>query len=298
MRARDQRNHFRRCGEQPAPATRPELLAETIRRNRILQAELSDAISERDELRRIMFEAAQMQRRLCGPRRLRRGSFEFATELFPARHLSGDFISLFDCGPEIAFAIGDITGKGLPAAMWFTHMMVSLRDQMFSNSTPSDAIHSINNDLCSIPFAAPLTTLLLARLNPANGRLLWCNAGHPPAQILSADGRLRSLEDGGPLLGAVPDASFNCGEAHLARGDSLLAYSDGVLECRNTAGTEFGMERLLKAAKMSISPAASVVLFSVLAAAQEFTVNQRREDDMAMLVVSRGGNNSARMDAQ
>ena len=298
MRARDQRNHFRRCGEQPVPATRPELLAETIRRNRILQAELSDAISERDELRHAMFDCAQMQRRLCGPRRLRRGSFDFATELFPARHLSGDFISLFDCGAEIAFAIGDITGKGLPAAMWFTHMIVSVRDQMLNNVTPSDAMHSINTDLCSIPFAAPLTTLLLARLNPANGRLLWCNAGHPPAQILSADGRLRSLEDGGPLLGAVPGASFNCGEAHLARGDSLLAYSDGVLECRNTAGTEFGMERLLKAAKMSISPAASVVLFSVLAAAQEFTVNQRREDDMAMLVVSRGGNNSARMDAQ
>ena len=82
-------------------------------------------------------------------------------------------------------------------------------------------------------------------------------------------------------------------------GDSLLAYSDGVLECRNTAGAEFGMDRLLKAAKLSISPVASVVLFSVLAAAQEFTVNQRREDDMAMVVVSRGRNNSMPlMDAQ
>lgn len=298
-RARDQRNHFRRCGEQPVPATRPELLAELVRHNRVLQAELSDAIAERDELRHAMFEAAQMQRRLCGPRRLRRGPFEFATEIFPARHLSGDFISLFDCGAEIAFAIGDIMGKGLPAAMWFTHMMVSLRDQMLSTRTPSDAMRAVNNNLCSVPFAAPLTTLFIAKLNPVNGRLLWCNGGHPPAQILSADGRLRSLDDGGPLLGAVPNAAFNCGEAYLAPGDSLFAYSDGVLECRNTAGTEFGMDRLLKAAKMSISPAASVVLFSVLAAAQEFTVNQRREDDMAMVVVSRGGNNTtARLDAQ
>ena len=298
-RARDQRNHFRRCGEQPAPTTRPEVLSELVRRNRVLQAELSDTVADRDELRHAMFEGAQMQRRLCGPRRLRRGSFEFATELFPARHLSGDFISLFDCGSEIAFAIGDITGKGLPAAMWFTHMMVSVRDQMLSKSTPSDAMRVINNDLCSVPFAAPLTTLFLARLNPVNGKLLWCNAGHPPAQILSADGRLRSLEDGGPLLGALPQAAFNCGEAHLGAGDSLLAYSDGVLECRNTAGAEFGMERLLKAAKMSISPVASVVLFSVLAAAQEFTVNQRREDDMAMLVVSRSANKtSTRLDAQ
>jgi serine phosphatase RsbU (regulator of sigma subunit) len=298
-RARDQRNHFRRCGEQPAPTTRPEVLSELVRRNCVLQAELSDTVAERDELRHAMFEGAQMQRRLCGPRRLRRGSFEFATELFPARHLSGDFISLFDCGSEIAFAIGDITGKGLPAAMWFTHMMVSVRDQMLSESTPSDAMRAINNDLCSVPFAAPLTTLFLARLNPGNGKLLWCNAGHPPAQILSSDGRLRSLEDGGPLLGALPNADFNCGEAHLAAGDSLLAYSDGVLECRNTAGAEFGMERLLKAAKMSISPVASVVLFSVLAAAQEFTVNQRREDDMAMLVVSRSANKtSTRLDAQ
>ena len=298
-RARDQRNHLRRCGDQPVPATRPELLTELIRHNRLLQAELSDAIAERDELRHAMFEGAQTQRRLCGPRRLRRGSFEFATEMFPARHLSGDFISLFDCGSEIAFAIGDIAGKGIPAAMWFTHMMVSLRDQMLSTRTPSQAMQAINNDLCSVPFAAPLTTLFLARLNPANGKLLWCNAGHPPAQILSADGRLRSLEDGGPLLGAILNAPFTCGEAHLDPGDSLLAYSDGVLECRNTAGAEFGMDRLLKAAKLSISPVASVVLFSVLAAAQEFTVNQRREDDMAMVVVSRGRNNSTPLlDAQ
>jgi sigma-B regulation protein RsbU (phosphoserine phosphatase) len=286
-RARDQRNHFRRCGEQPVPATRPDLLNELIRRNRVLQSELSDAVAERDELRHAMFDGAQTQRKLCGPRRLRRGSFEFAIEMFPARHLSGDFMSLFDCGSEIAFALGDIIGKGVPAAMWFTHMMVSLRDQVLSHPTPDAAMQALNRDLCNVPFAMPLTTLFLARLNPASGKLLWCNAGHPPAQILSADGRLRPLEDGGPLLGAVAEASFNCGETQLEPGDSLLAYSDGVVECRNTAGIEFGLERLLKAARMSISPAASVVLFSVLAAAQEFTVNQRREDDMAMLVVSR-----------
>jgi serine phosphatase RsbU (regulator of sigma subunit) len=124
------------------------------------------------------------------------------------------------------------------------------------------------------------------------------HAGHPPAQILSTDGRLRSLQDGGPILGAVPNASFSCGEALLAPGDSLLAYSDGVLECRNTSEAEFGLERLIKAAKLSINPAASVILFSVLAAAQEFTVNQRSEDDMAMLVVSRSGNTITRVDAK
>jgi len=293
-RARDQRNHFRRCVENQAPATRSDLSNDPIRRNRVLQAELSDAIAERDELRHAMFDGAQTQRKLCGPRRLRRGSFEFASEMFPARHLSGDFMSLFDCGPEIGFAIGDITGKGLPAAMWFTHLMVSLRDHALENATPGMAVQALNNHLCSVPFAAPLTTLFLAKLNPANGCLSWCNAGHPPAQILSADGRLRSLEDGGPLLGAVAGASFSCGETYLQPGDALLAYSDGVLECRNTEGAEFGIERLLTAARLSISPAASVVLFSVLAAAQEFTVNQRREDDMAMIVVSR--NLSTHMD--
>ena len=297
-RARDQRNHLRRCGDSPVPVARPERVAELVRHNRVLQAELSDAASERDELRRAMFEGAQMQRKLCGPRRLRRGSFEFASEIFPARHLSGDFISLFDCGEEIAFAIGDITGKGLPAAMWFTHLMVSVRDQMLKTKHPSIAMQAVNHELCHIPFAAPLTTMFLASLNPSTGRLFWCNAGHPPAQILSADGRLRSLHDGGPLLGAVPDASFHCGEANLRPGDSLLACSDGVLECRNAAGAEFGVERLLHAAKVSIRPAASVVLFSVLAAAQEFTVNQRSEDDMAMLVVTRAKTGSTCLDAQ
>ncbi len=286
-KAQESRTYFRRCAEPGPRADRTEASMDLVRRKRVLQFELADAVSERDELRRTMFEAAQMQRRLCGPRRLRRGDFEFASELFPARHVSGDFISLFPCGSELAFAIGDIAGKGLPAAMWFTHLITALREMTIASPDPGSAMKGLNNSVCESAFDVPLTTMFLARLDTGTGRLQWCNAGHPPAQVLRRDGRFELLLDGGPLLGAVPEAQFHCGELYLEPGDTLLAYSDGVEECRNAAGSEFGSERLLDAAKRSLSTSAAHILFSVLAAAQEFTVNQRRDDDMAMIVLTR-----------
>lgn len=286
MRARENHNHFRRCVDLAQQTSRVEPV-DLVRRNRVLQAELSDAVAERDELRRAMFEGAQMQRRFCGPRRMRRGAFEFASEIFPARHLSGDFINLFECGSEIAFAIGDIAGKGLPAAMWFTHLVTTVQEEMRAIGEPAKAMKALNSAFCQAAFDVPLTTLFLAILDPQSGRLRWCNAGHPPAQVVRANSLLELLHDGGPLLGAVPEAQFQCGELYLEPGDFLLAYSDGVEECRNNAGVEFGAERLLDAAKRPITASATHILFSVLAAAQEFTVNQRRDDDMAMIVLTR-----------
>lgn len=286
-RARQGPTYLRRCAESASQPIRPELLAEVVRRNRALESDVLDARSERDELRRAMYEGAQMQRRLCGPRWLKSGSFEFATEIFPARHLSGDFTVMLEFGDEVAFAIGDIAGKGLPAAMWFTHMVNMTRDSMLTYKKPAVIMQALNQKMCEATLDAPLTTMFLGTVNVLTGKLRWSNAGHPAPHVMRADGSCQYLEDGGPVLGAVPEARFSGGETLLHAGESVLAYSDGVLECRDAAGAEFGVEGLLRSAKQSISPSASVMLFSVLAAAQEFTVNANREDDMAMLVISR-----------
>ena len=90
--------------------------AEVVRRNRALEDQLAALRRENDDLHRTLFEAAHAQRKLCGPRYLRRDSFEIASEIFPVRHLSGDFISIFDFEDDLVFAIGDIAGKGLSAA--------------------------------------------------------------------------------------------------------------------------------------------------------------------------------------
>ncbi len=262
-------------------------LADAARRNRALEEQLATLRREHDDLRRTMYEAAQVQRKLCGPRLLRREPFEIASEIFPVRHLSGDFISVLELGTDLVFAIGDIAGKGLSAGMWFTHVVGMVRLQIAALGSPAAALAAINRDLLQTRLELPLTSLLLARLTLNTGEITYCNAGHPPALLFRDDGHVENLQEGGPLLGALVGACFANGRTTLRPGDTLLGYSDGIAECRNENGAEFGAERLAAAAQGSGRSTASGALFSVLGAVEDFAGSQPREDDMALIVVRR-----------
>jgi serine phosphatase RsbU (regulator of sigma subunit) len=249
-----------------------------------LEEQLAQLRREHDDMRRTLFEAAQVQRKLCGPRYRRLGAFEVASEIFPVRHLSGDFVSLFECAGELVFAIGDISGKGLPAGMWFTHVVSLLQQEFQMCGDPAATLSAVNRDLLRTRLEVPLTTLFLARLHPNTAEVTYCNAGHPPALLLRANGQVESLQEGGPLLGVATGAGFANGQVALRAGDTLLGYSDGIVECRNPEGLEFGEERLLTAAQVD-GGAASATLFSVLGAVEDFAGCRPREDDMAVIAV-------------
>jgi sigma-B regulation protein RsbU (phosphoserine phosphatase) len=246
---------------------------------------------DHDEMRRALFDAAQAQRRLCGPRHLQRGDFEIAGEIFPVRHLSGDFICAFDQGADLVLAIGDIAGKGLDAGMWFTQVVSIIRRRASAECDPAAAVSAINRDFCLAALPIPMTTLFLARLDLAAGTLSYCNAGHPPSLLLRVNGATGLLHEGGPVLGALKDAEFAGGQTGLGPGDVVLGYSDGIAECRNVLGEEFGGERLWSALEASRSPSAIAKLFSVLGAVEDFAGIHQREDDIALLVVEREGDN-------
>jgi len=261
--------------------------AEVVRRNRALEDQLAALRRENDDLHRTLFEAAHAQRKLCGPRHLRRGSFEIASEIFPVRHLSGDFISIFDFEDDLVFAIGDIAGKGLSAAMWFSHLVTAIQLQFATCGDPASTLAAINHDLLRTNLEIPLSTLLLVRLDTATGEITYCNAGHPPAFLMRGEALAESLSEGGPILGVLSSASFTNGKTAMLPGDTLVGYSDGALECRNSVGDEFGSDGLLTTARNSSGSAASSTLFSVLAAVEDFTGSQRREDDISLIVAHR-----------
>ena len=257
------------------------------RRNRVLEDQLATLRREHDDLRRTMYEGAQVQRKLCGPRIFRREPFEIASEIFPVRHLSGDFTSVFELDPDLVFAIGDIAGKDLSAGMWFTHVVGMVRQQMEALGDPAAALSAINRNLLTTHLELPLTTVLVGRLNLQTGEVTHCSAGHPPALVFRNDGHVESLREGGPVLGVLAGACFVNGQTTLRSGDTLLGYSDGIAECQNENGAEFGAERLAAAAQISPSSSASETLFSVLGAAEDFAGSQSRQDDMALIVVRR-----------
>jgi sigma-B regulation protein RsbU (phosphoserine phosphatase) len=137
---------------------------------------------------------------------------------------------------------------------------------------------------------APLTSLFMARLDPSRGTLDYCSAGHPPTLLLRSDGRLESLAEGGMLLGMAADAFFTRGRVELDPGDVLVAYSDGVTESRNGADEEFGDERFEAQLRLARAGTADAVLFSVLAAVQDFAAPHALADDTSLVVVRRASN--------
>jgi sigma-B regulation protein RsbU (phosphoserine phosphatase) len=254
----------------------------------MMAAELATARSELAEVQRELYEAAQMQRRMSGPRVLRRGEYEIAAEMFPIQHLSGDFYSIIDAGETTLFAIGDIAGKGLKAGMWFTHLLGLARMYAESIADPGEALAAINRQMCRANFPPPLTSLYLAQPYWMTGEVVYSNAGHPAALLLRTDGTLECLATGGPLLGAVPGAKFESATTRLMSGDTLLAFTDGLLECCNQRLEEFGEQRAVDAARNAgVGASASELLFSVVAAAQDFACSQPQADDCTLVALCR-----------
>jgi sigma-B regulation protein RsbU (phosphoserine phosphatase) len=266
---------------------RTAIAAPGVTRAQSLAQEAQGALSclETAELLRELYEAAQMQRYLCGPRLVRRGSFEFAAELFPVRHLSGDFFCIADRGTTTSMlAVGDICGKGLLAGMWCIHILELTR--MYGNSSPdpATALHALNRTMCATRPSPPLSSVFLAYMDCSRRELLYSNAGHPAPVLLRADGTLELLSEGGPLLGVTPVATFQSVRLTLEPGDTLLAFSDGLPECSNECDEEFETDRIVKESRKATSLSTSEMLFSIVGAAQDFAGTHAREDDCTLMV--------------
>jgi serine phosphatase RsbU (regulator of sigma subunit) len=254
---------------------------------RSLQDEVDSLHREKLDLHTQLFEAVQIQRKLSGPRLLRHGDLEFASEVFAARFLSGDFITFSQNGSKVFTAHGDIAGKGIAAGMWFTNLAGLLQCYGGPNSDPAKIAWEVNRHLCYLRPVAPFVTGFIAQIDCERGEVTYCNAGHFPPMLLRADGRTDLLQEGGPLLGAIEEAEFRSGELTLEPGDTLVAYSDGVLECCNPSGEEFGSDRLLEILRSSDGQSAHTKLMTVLAALQDYANGSPLRDDVSLTVIQR-----------
>jgi serine phosphatase RsbU (regulator of sigma subunit) len=239
------------------------------------------------KLQQAIYEAAQIQRRLCAPRECVWGDFEIAGESFPVRHLSGDFFKVMELGSVLGLALGDIAGKGLSAGIWQAHLMDLVQRYARTCPHPAEAVAGVNRELCQDLGEPPLTALFFARLDPERSELVYCNAGLPPPLLLRRNKSVERLEQGGPMLGAVQGATYNFGSLRLNPGDMLLAYSDGLTECRNSEDQEFEIGGLSVAAMELNGLPANRVLFSTLATVLDFAEACPPEDDLTLLVVRR-----------
>jgi phosphoserine phosphatase RsbU/P len=275
----------RRAGSVQVSSSRRASLNKPRRHE--LEVKLAELQRDYADLHTAVFEAAQVHRRMCAPRLVRYNDFEIASEIFAVRHLPGDFFTIKESGSGVLLGLGDICGKGLAAGMWTTHLVGLVGARSAIASDPVSIIAGVNRDVCLMSSLVPLASLFVARLDPSTGKLEYSSAGHPPALLLRANGKLQLLSDGGLLLGVVPTAPYTRGCVELGPGDLLLAYSDGVLESLNKAEEEFGSARLETQLRRAQNVSAESVLFSVLGAVQDFAATQPLVDDLSLVIVRR-----------
>jgi len=270
-----------------ADLAEPFCAAEARERIRALEEELAALRREQASIQRSFFEAAQIQRRLCAPRQFHSLGFEVAGEIFPVRHLSGDFFKVFELGSSLGVVIGDIAGKGLSAGIWMPHLVSLIHSCAQQHSDPGEAIARANCDLCAGYGEPPLAAVFFARLDEVSGEITYCNAGLPSPLVLRRNNSVLYLENGGPMLGATSAAVFQTGTARMEKGDVLIACSDGMTECENSREEEFTLAGLLKAVLAFGAGSASQTLFSTLGAVLDFADGRALRDDLTLLVVQR-----------
>jgi len=203
------------------------------------------------------------------------------------RHLPGDFFTIEETSEGMVLALGDIGGKGLAAGMWVPHLAGLIRNYTAANSSPETIVAGVNRDFARLSAVAPLSSLFVARLNAESGTLDYCSAGHPPALLLHDGGELARLSDGGPVLGVVPGAQFDCGTVQLRVDDAVLVCSDGILESFNESDQEFGSRRLEAEFRRAYGDSAEAMLFSVLGAVQDFAAPRPLTDDMTLVLITK-----------
>jgi serine phosphatase RsbU (regulator of sigma subunit) len=253
----------------------------------IENARLYRETMEKAKMEQEMRIAAEIQQALL-PKMARAGS---AASL-PCRSIGGDFYDYVDLPRgSLGFALGDVAGKGPPAALLSAMMQGIFAAQAASSDSPSQTIGRVNLALYRRGIESRFVTLMYGAL-ATDGRLTYCNAGHNPPLIVSgASGRqtIRRLECGGPIVGLFEAATFEEETVSLSPGDWLIVFSDGVSEAMSASGDEYGESRIVSVVEKHKGLDPKQLLEALFADVREFARGAPQSDDITAMVLRYGG---------
>jgi sigma-B regulation protein RsbU (phosphoserine phosphatase) len=195
-----------------------------------------------------------------------------------------DFLALTK--GELGVAIGDVSGKGIAAALMMASLQASLRSE--ATRAPENlaaAVGNINRLVFDASSSNRYATFFYGQFDPTQGKFDFVNAGHNPPIILRRDGQITRLEAGGTVVGLLHDAHYTQGSVSIRPGDVLVAFTDGISEAMNLEDEEWGEERLVEAIRSSQGGSAQQLLEHLFAAATQFAGAAPQHDDMTLVVL-------------
>jgi sigma-B regulation protein RsbU (phosphoserine phosphatase) len=292
-----------------------------------MSADIESLLEERVERERLEREieiAAEVQAQLFPREVPRLSGAEIVGECRAARGVAGDYYDYVDVAPElIAFALGDVSGKGISAALVMSNLQASLRAQAtilserlklservaLSSAAAAAAgdekdvelpcgvagidtdcaveqmAVSINDQLCRSTDSNRFATVFLALYDDRTRRLRYTNAGHNAPLLVRASGMIEKLDVGGTVLGAFDWARYEEAAATLDAGDLLLVFSDGITEAQNHAGEEYGDERLAQFAVANRNSSAEELCRAIFLEIGMWSGGREREDDQTVVIL-------------
>ncbi len=204
----------------------------------------------------------------------------------PAKHVGGDCYDVIDIGEDrLAITIGDVAGKGTPAAILMANVQAAVRALSESRVPAAELITRVNKLVHGYTEDGVFITFFYSILDTRTGQLVYVNAGHNPPCILRRDGSREYLDCGGLVVGVMPNSEYEEGHATLLAGDDLVLYTDGITEAANTEDEMFGEERLEQLLIEHRHASAREIEERVYTSVKDFAAGASQTDDLTMVIV-------------
>ncbi|MEM7350603.1 MAG: PP2C family protein-serine/threonine phosphatase [Acidobacteriota bacterium] len=238
----------------------------------------------------IFLQAKQIQNSIMPPSAPSLENFDIAGRSDSLESVGGDLFDYIPINDKIlGLAIADASGHGLPAALQVRDIYVGLRMGLSRDYKIVRTLERLNRIIHDSTLTSRFVSMFYGELE-RNGVLIYINAGHPPPFHLAADGSVSYLQEGGPVVGPLPDATYDRGYVHLQPGDMLVAYTDGITEAPRAGASsqdtdEYGAERLLEVARANQGRTANEVIEAIFASLEEWSGGDAAQDDRTVIVV-------------
>ncbi len=220
-----------------------------------------------------------------------RDEFDLYAMITPAREVGGDFYDFFQLGENrLCFVIGDVSGKGVPAALFMAVTKTLIKSFARDDVSPEVILNHVNKELAAENDACMFVTLFCGLLDMTSGEILYANAGHNPPLLVKQSGSVEWLPRAGSLVaGAMEDVEYGCERISLSHGDSLFLYTDGVTEAMNPADELFSEERLADVLSGCKDAEIQASIGNVMDAVERFSAGAPQSDDITMMMIRYSG---------
>jgi len=229
--------------------------------------------------------ARQVQARLFPQIQPELKTLEYAGICLQARQVGGDYFDFLNLGPQrLGLIIGDVSGKGIAAALLMANLQASLRSQSaLAFDQPEALLRSVNRLFYDNTSDSAYASLLFADYDDVTRRLRYANCGHLSGLLLRSDGKVERLESTSTLLGLFREWNCSICEQDLAPGDVLALYTDGITEARNERGEEFGELYLIESLQQHRELSCQALLSAVVDGVRRFSPQEQHDDITAII---------------